>query len=257
MGNSFKKQLEHFGLKSKEVRVLFLGLDAAGKTTVLYKLKLGEIVTTIPTIGFNVETLNYKNITFTVWDVGGRDKIRPLYRHYFANTQAIVFIVDSNDRDRIGEVKEELHRFLGEDELRDCALLVLANKQDLPNAMSVEELHKALDFDSIRRVKPSEILPCVATSGIGLSEALDWLSQYFNNTLGKEKNEEEKKVAQEMKKALEEKEQNVFSIEKSPLSNFIMGPINETLTDVKNLSNQIVSVNSEKTMSWRDRKSVV
>jgi small GTP-binding protein len=71
----------------KEMRILMVGLDAAGKTTILYKLKLGEVVTTIPTIGFNVETVEYKNISFTVWDVGGQDKIRPLWRHYYQNTQ--------------------------------------------------------------------------------------------------------------------------------------------------------------------------
>jgi len=69
-----------------------VGLDAAGKTTILYKLKLGEIVTTIPTIGFNVETVEYKNISFTVWDVGGQDKIRPLWRHYFQNTQGLILL---------------------------------------------------------------------------------------------------------------------------------------------------------------------
>ena len=67
----------------QEAGVLMIGLDAAGKTTILYKLKLGEIVTTIPTIGFNVETLEYKNLKFTVFDVGGQDKIRPLWRHYY------------------------------------------------------------------------------------------------------------------------------------------------------------------------------
>ena len=111
-----------------------VGLDAAGKTTILYKLKLGEIVTTIPTIGFNVETVEYKNISFTVWDVGGQDKIRPLWRHYFQNTQGLIFVVDSNDRDRVSEARDELHRMLNEDELRDAVLLVFANKQDLPNA---------------------------------------------------------------------------------------------------------------------------
>ena len=75
-----------------------VGLDAAGKTTILYKLKLGDVVTTIPTIGFNVETVEYKNIKFTVWDVGGQDRIRPLWRHYFQNTQGLIFVVDSNDR---------------------------------------------------------------------------------------------------------------------------------------------------------------
>ncbi|KAA0193630.1 hypothetical protein HAZT_HAZT002448 [Hyalella azteca] len=87
---------------------MLVGLDAAGKTTILYKLKLGEIVTTIPTIGFNVETVEYKNISFTVWDVGGQDKIRPLWRHYFQNTQGLIFVVDSNDRERISEASEEL-----------------------------------------------------------------------------------------------------------------------------------------------------
>lgn len=82
--------------------------------------------------GFNVETVEYKNISFTVWDVGGQDKIRPLWRHYFQNTQGIIFVVDSNDRDRVVEAREELQRMLNEDELRDAALLVFANKQDLP-----------------------------------------------------------------------------------------------------------------------------
>jgi small GTP-binding protein len=83
-------------------------------------------------LGFNVETVEYKNIQFTVWDVGGQDKIRPLWRHYFQNTQGIIFVVDSNDRDRVVEAREELQRMLNEDELRDALLLVFANKQDLP-----------------------------------------------------------------------------------------------------------------------------
>lgn len=91
---------------------ILVGLDAAGKTTILYKLKLGEIVTTIPTIGFNVETVEYKNICFTVWDVGGQDKIRPLWRHYFQNTQGFIFVVDSNDRERIAEAHKELQNMV-------------------------------------------------------------------------------------------------------------------------------------------------
>ena len=128
MGNIFTSLFDRLFFK-KEMRILMVGLDAAGKTTILYKLKLGEIVTTIPTIGFNVETVEYKNISFTVWDVGGQDKIRPLWRHYFQNTQGLIFVVDSNDRERINEAKEELMRMLNEDELRDAAILVFANKQ--------------------------------------------------------------------------------------------------------------------------------
>merc|ERR550514_1501139 len=93
----------------REARVLIMGLDAAGKTTILYKWKLGEVVTTIPTIGFNVETVKYKNITITTWDVGGRSPLRPLWRHFMEGTNAIIFVVDSNDRDRIEHASEELH----------------------------------------------------------------------------------------------------------------------------------------------------
>merc|ERR1712186_21963 len=106
-------------LGSKEMRILMLGLDAAGKTTILYKLKLGEVVTTIPTVGFNVETVEYKNINFTVWDVGGQDKIRKLWRYYYQGTQGLIFVVDSNDRDRVQDAREELTKILNDDELRD------------------------------------------------------------------------------------------------------------------------------------------
>merc|ERR1712230_156152 len=127
MGLTFSKLFDKLWGK-KEMRILMVGLDAAGKTTILYKLKLGEIVTTIPTIGFNVGTVEYKNISFTVWDVGGQDKIRPLWRHYYQNTQGVIFVVDSNDRDRIEDAREELHKILQEDEMRDAVLLILANK---------------------------------------------------------------------------------------------------------------------------------
>ncbi|EDM04600.1 ADP-ribosylation factor 1, isoform CRA_d [Rattus norvegicus] len=141
MGNIFANLFKGlFG--KKEMRILMVGLDAAGKTTILYKLKLGEIVTTIPTIGFNVETVEYKNISFTVWDVGGQDKIRPLWRHYFQNTQGLIFVVDSNDRERVNEAREELMRMLAEDELRDAVLLVFANKQLPPSACKGPICHR-------------------------------------------------------------------------------------------------------------------
>merc|ERR1712059_227832 len=102
----------------KEMRILMVGLDAAGKTTILYKLKLGEVVTTIPTIGFNVETVEYKNINFTVWDIGGQDKIRKLWRYYYQGTDGAIFVVDSSDRDRIEDAREELFKMLNEEEMR-------------------------------------------------------------------------------------------------------------------------------------------
>ncbi|CAK5050501.1 unnamed protein product [Meloidogyne enterolobii] len=164
----------------RQVRILMVGLDAAGKTTILYKLKLGEIVTTIPTIGFNVETVEYRNISFTVWDVGGQDKIRPLWRYYFQNTQGLIFVVDSNDKERIVEAREELMRMLSEDELRDSVLLVFANKQDLPNAMNAAELTDKLGLHTLRN-RNWYIQATCATSGDGLYEGLDWLSNQLKN----------------------------------------------------------------------------
>merc|ERR1712166_1435259 len=175
MGLSFSKVFgKLFG--KKEMRILMVGLDAAGKTTILYKLKLGEIVTTIPTIGFNVETVEYKNISFTVWDVGGQDKIRPLWRHYYQNTQGLIFVVESNDRDRAEDAREELTKMLNEDEMKDAALLVFANKQDLPNAMPAAEVTEKLGLNNMRN-RQWFIQSACATTGDGLYEGLDWMSR--------------------------------------------------------------------------------
>uniref|UniRef100_A0A8C4Q0I3 ADP-ribosylation factor 3b n=1 Tax=Eptatretus burgeri TaxID=7764 RepID=A0A8C4Q0I3_EPTBU len=180
MGNIFSHLFDQFFAK-KEMRILMVGLDAAGKTTILYKLKLGEIVTTIPTIGFNVETLEYKSINFTVWDVGGQDKIRPLWRHYFQNTQGVIFVVDSNDRERVAEARDELKSILDEDELRAANLLVFANKQDLPNAMKVGEITQTLGLQCLHN-RNWYIQATCATTGAGLYEGLDWLTNSFKNT---------------------------------------------------------------------------
>ncbi|KAI5075737.1 hypothetical protein GOP47_0009813 [Adiantum capillus-veneris] len=153
-----------------------LGLDAAGKTTILYKLKLNETVTTVPTIGFNVETVEYKNVSFTVWDVGGQDKIRELWRFYYQNAEGLIFVVDSNDSERVDLARDELHKLLMQDELRNVVVLVLANKTDLPNALSTEELMQGLGLASLRS-HPWFIQRCCAVSGMGLEEGLDWLAK--------------------------------------------------------------------------------
>lgn len=122
-----------------------------------------------------------QNISFTVWDVGGQDKIRPLWRHYFQNTQGLIFVIDSNDRERIGEAREELSRMLNEDELRDAVLLIFANKQDLPNAMTAAEITDKLGLHSLRG-KNWYIQSTCATNGNGLYEGLDWLSNQLKNS---------------------------------------------------------------------------
>ncbi|KAI9322276.1 ADP-ribosylation factor family-domain-containing protein [Dichotomocladium elegans] len=175
MGANMSKALARlFG--NKEMRILMLGLDAAGKTTILYKLKLKQSVTTIPTVGFNVESVTYKNVKFNVWDVGGQDKIRNLWRHYYTGTQGLIFVVDSQDRDRIDEARQELQRIISDREMKECLLLVFANKQDLPNAMSPTEVTEKLGLHKLRD-RTWFVHPSCATTGDGLVDGLNWLSQ--------------------------------------------------------------------------------
>eukprot|EP01105_Mastigella_eilhardi_P015108 TRINITY_DN3438_c0_g1_i5.p1 TRINITY_DN3438_c0_g1~~TRINITY_DN3438_c0_g1_i5.p1 ORF type:complete len:462 (+),score=90.16 TRINITY_DN3438_c0_g1_i5:765-2150(+) len=163
----------------KDLRVLILGLDCAGKTTILYKIVLGETVTTIPTIGFNVETVRYKDFNLTMWDVSGEDKIRPLWRHYYTNTQGVVFVIDSSDHSRLLEARDAmLLPALQDDQLTDVVLLVFCNKQDLPNAMNVGEISDLLDLRHMIHHKYF-LQPCSATTGEGLDEGLDWLLNQF------------------------------------------------------------------------------
>ena len=180
MGLSISTLFDTFFGK-KEMRVLMLGLDAAGKTTILYRLKLGEVVSSVPTIGFNVETVEYKNIKFNVWDVGGQTQIRVLWRHYYQNTQGLIFVVDSCDKERMELAREELHRMMGEEELRDAAILVFANKQDM-GIMSVAEVAEKMGLHSLRG-RDWHIQGTCAMTGDGLYEGLEWLSK----TVGKKK----------------------------------------------------------------------
>lgn len=170
MGQLWTKLFRH-----RDVRIILLGLDAAGKTTILYRLKLGELVTTISTIGFNVETIQYRDISLTAWDIGSRDKFRPLFRHYYKGTDAVVFVIDSADRERLDELSYDVIRpaFVAE-ELANAVFLFLANKQDLPEAMTVDEITDKL---SLKNLKHNwNIMPVSALTGQGLTEALDWLA---------------------------------------------------------------------------------
>ncbi|KAI6208063.1 hypothetical protein M3Y96_00074900 [Aphelenchoides besseyi] len=160
----------------REMRILILGLDGAGKTTILYRLHVGEVVTTVPTIGFNVEQVTYKNLKFQVWDLGGQTSIRPYWRCYYLNTDAVIYVVDSADKDRIGISKQELVSMLEEEELKDSILMVIANKQDIAGCLSVAEIHKALGLDALRN-RSFQIFKASATKGEGLDEAMEWLAE--------------------------------------------------------------------------------
>lgn len=171
-------------LFGKRLRILMVGLDDAGKTTILNQLKLGEIVLSVPTIGLYVETIEYKNITFTAFDAFLPEKIRQLSKHYHKNTDGLIFVVDSNDiRKRMAEAEQELHKLLREDDLGDAALLVFANKQDLPGAMNVSDITDKLGLNRLHE-RRWHVQPACATRGNGLHEGLDWLS----NELAKRNN---------------------------------------------------------------------
>ena len=138
MGNFFSAIFEPL-LGKKEMWILMVGLGAVRKTTILYKLKIGEIVNTIPTIGINIETVKYKNISFTIWDMAGaQDRVRILWRHYFQNTQGVIFVVNSNDRDRIGEARRELEMMLSDDELKDAVFWCLPTSRIFPTRLGLQ-----------------------------------------------------------------------------------------------------------------------
>ncbi len=153
-----------------------VGIDNAGKTTILYQLKMNEKVHSIPTIGFNVESVDYKGLVFSVWDVGGQDKIRVLWKHYFNGMDGIIFVVDCNDKDRVEESKEELVKLLNEEELNGLPLLVMANKQDLKDAVNPKELGEILELSKEKKRKWL-IQGTSASTGQGLKEGLDWLAE--------------------------------------------------------------------------------
>ena len=158
----------------REYKLIIVGLDNAGKTTALYKLHLGEVVRTSPTIGSNVETVKHKNVSFEVWDLGGQTTLRQTWSSYYVNTAAVILMVDSTDRGRIGAVKDELFRLLGEESLESAGVLILANKQDLSDAMSVLELTDALHLHAVKG-KQWHVQPSCALTGEGLREGLDWV----------------------------------------------------------------------------------
>jgi len=186
-----------FCKKSPPARIMMQGLDAAGKTTLLYKLKLGEVVTTIPTIGFNVEEVAVNNLTLHCWDIGGRDKIRPLLRHYMNGCSAVILVVDANDRERLDEaletfVKDTLKAF--PDETSEVPVLVMVNKQDIQGAVSCDEVRQKFMKKYLTEVRNLVMFhPCSAVTGDGLFEAFDELTKVIK---GQRADQDKKELAE-------------------------------------------------------------
>jgi len=159
-----------------------LGLDSAGKTTALYRLKFDQYVNTVPTIGFNCEKVKItagkaKGTSFLIWDIGGQDKLRPLWRTYTRYTDGIVFVVDSVDEERMEEAKMELLRTARSPENAGVPILVLANKQDLPGAKDPNEIARFLGLPELQHNTLWHVQPACAIIGEGLDIGLELLHE--------------------------------------------------------------------------------
>ncbi|KAJ2771622.1 ADP-ribosylation factor-like protein 2 [Coemansia nantahalensis] len=160
--------------KEKEIRILVLGLDNAGKTTIMKRLTGESIDSVSPTLGFNITTLECDSYKVNFWDVGGQRTIRPYWRNYFEQTEGIIWVVDSADRRRMGDCAAELAALLKEDKLAGASLLVFANKQDIAGAMSDDDIKDALGLDALT-THHWAIRPCSAVTGANLMDGLQWI----------------------------------------------------------------------------------
>mmetsp|Transcript_11411 Transcript_11411/g.20838 ORF Transcript_11411/g.20838 Transcript_11411/m.20838 type:complete len:188 (+) Transcript_11411:257-820(+) len=171
--------------KEKEVRLLILGLDNAGKTTILRKFS-GEPIDKIePTLGFNIKSLDHRGYTLNVWDVGGQKSIRAYWRNYFESTDGLIWVVDSADRARMELCRQEMLELLQQERLAGASLMILANKQDIEGAMDASEIAKVLELDTNNKFEHRHwsIFGCSAVTGAGLVDAMDWMVEDIANRI--------------------------------------------------------------------------
>jgi len=185
MGILLAKLWNLFG--NEEHKICLVGLDNAGKTTILYQFLMNEVVHTSPTIGSNVEEVVWNNIHFIMWDLGGQESLRTAWNTYYSNTEFILLVVDSTDRERLSITKEELHKMLQSDELCKASVLVYANKQDVAGCMTAAEISKQLNLQSLRSHK-WQIQSCCALTGEGLYQGLEWIASNIKSRWWKDKN---------------------------------------------------------------------
>jgi len=174
MGAGFS-YLYHRIFGGGEYKVVMVGLDNAGKSTILYRLHLGDVIQTNPTVGSNVEEVMHRNVRFQVWDLGGQDKLRKVWSTYYVGAHAVVLVVDSMDRERLDIVREELATIVAHEDLAGSALLVLANKQDMEGAMTAMEISQSLKLHALKQ-QSWQIQACSAVTGLGLHEGMDWVA---------------------------------------------------------------------------------
>ncbi|KAG0501904.1 hypothetical protein HPP92_001976 [Vanilla planifolia] len=163
--------------KEKEMRILMVGLDNSGKTTIVLKINGEDTSIISPTLGFNIKTIKYQKYLLNIWDVGGQKTIRSYWRNYFEQTDGLVWVVDSSDIRRLDDCRMELVNLLKEERLSGASLLVLANKQDIQGALKPTEIAEVLNLSSTDKTRHWRIVGCSAYTGEGLFQGLDWLVQ--------------------------------------------------------------------------------
>lgn len=157
------------------MRILMVGLDNAGKTTIVMRINGEDTSSISPTLGFNIKTIEYKSYRLNIWDVGGQKTIRSYWRNYFEQTDGLVWVVDSSDLRRLDDCKEELHNLLKEERLSGSSLLILANKQDIQGALRPADIAKVLNLDAMDNSRHWQIVGCSAYTGEGLLAGFDLL----------------------------------------------------------------------------------
>ena len=184
--------LKKVKLKEKEMRILMLGLDNAGmrspphplstllfiftgKTTIVKKFNNEDITTISPTLGFNIQSLQYKEYTLNIWDVGGQQTLRSYWRNYFEQTDALIWVIDSHDEARLADCKRELNQLLGEEKLAGATLLIFMNKQDLPTALPKDKIIQLLGLHDFSTNRHINVVACSAVTGMGLEEGMGWV----------------------------------------------------------------------------------
>jgi len=163
-------------LKDKEMRILMLGLDNAGKTTIVKRIMNEDVTTVSPTLGFIIKSIDFQGYKLNVWDVGGQKTLRSYWRNYFEKTDALIWVVDATDRLRIDDCREELAGLLLEERLMGASLLVFLNKTDVEGCMIEKDIREGLQLDAIKTHKWT-ITTCSAMTGVNLNEGLAWLVQ--------------------------------------------------------------------------------
>eukprot|EP01129_Flabellula_baltica_P004764 TRINITY_DN1685_c0_g1_i1.p1 TRINITY_DN1685_c0_g1~~TRINITY_DN1685_c0_g1_i1.p1 ORF type:complete len:185 (+),score=38.24 TRINITY_DN1685_c0_g1_i1:99-653(+) len=168
------KIIQKIKQNEREMRILLLGLDNAGKTTFVKYINGQDVHHVSPTLGFQISSFLYQEKKLNIWDIGGQRSIRAYWKNYFEETDGIIWVVDSADPVRLEDCRIELSKVLGEEKLAGASLLILANKQDIPGALSVGEIYEALDLGSIT-TRNTHVIASSAITGEGLESGINWI----------------------------------------------------------------------------------